>query len=319
MTTPLLSVEGLTVALPDGAAVVRGLDLAVARGETMALVGESGCGKSMTALAIMGLTAPGIRVTGGRVLFDGTDLARLPGRALRRLRGRRIAMIFQEPMTSLNPVLTIGEQVAEVILAHERVGRSAARDRAVALLERVHLPAAARRIDAYPHQLSGGQRQRVMIAAALACGPDLIIADEPTTALDVTIQAEILLLLDELRRDAGLALLLITHDLGVVQSVADRIAVMYAGRKIEEGPVAAVLSAPLHPYTRMLMAARPDAGQGRGSRLAEIAGSVPAPQAMPPGCAFAPRCPQAMARCTAAPPGWTVPSPAHGTACYLHD
>jgi oligopeptide/dipeptide ABC transporter ATP-binding protein len=206
-----------------------------------------------------------------------------------------------------------------VILAHERVGRSAARDRAVALLERVHLPAAARRIDAYPHQLSGGQRQRVMIAAALACGPDLIIADEPTTALDVTIQAEILLLLDELRRDAGLALLLITHDLGVVQSVADRIAVMYAGRKIEEGPVAAVLSAPLHPYTRMLMAARPDAGQGRGSRLAEIAGSVPAPQAMPPGCAFAPRCPQAMARCTAAPPGWTVPSPAHGTACYLHD
>jgi oligopeptide/dipeptide ABC transporter ATP-binding protein len=318
MTTPLLSVEGLTVALPDGAPVVRGLDLAVGRGETVALVGESGCGKSMTALAIMGLTAPGICTTGGRVLFDGTDLSRLPARALRRLRGRRIAMIFQEPMTSLNPVLTIGEQIAEVIVAHEPVRRAAARDRAVELLERVHLPAAARRIDAYPHQLSGGQRQRVMIAAALACGPDLIIADEPTTALDVTIQAEILLLLDELRRDAGLALLLITHDLGVVQSVADRIAVMYAGRKIEEGPVAAVLSAPLHPYTRMLMAARPDAGQGRGSRLAEIPGNVPPPQAMPPGCAFAPRCPDAMDRCTAASPGWTAPAPGHGTACYLH-
>jgi len=330
MSGPLLSLEGLTVALSDGVPLVRGLDLAIARGEVLAVVGESGCGKSMTALAVMGLLPDGIRIAGGALRFDGTDLGGLSRKRLRDLRGRRIAMIFQEPMTSLNPVLSIGEQVAEVVLGHERVSRRAAWDRAREMLERVRLPNAAGRLHAYPHQLSGGQRQRVMIAAALACGPELIIADEPTTALDVTIQAEILHLLDELRRERGLALMLITHDLGVVATMADRVAVMYAGRKIEEGPVAAVLSAPLNPYTRLLMAARPDPARGRATRLVEIPGAVPSPRAMPPGCAFAPRCPEARAACRAAVPAWVVPGgeaggdagadagQPHGVACVLH-
>ncbi|MFN3641974.1 MAG: ABC transporter ATP-binding protein [Gemmobacter sp.] len=323
MTAPLLSIEGLTVALAEGVPLVRDLTLAVARGEVLAVVGESGCGKSMTALAVMGLLPAGIAVAGGAIRFDGTDLARLSGPRLRDLRGRRIAMIFQEPMTSLNPVLTIGEQVAEVVMRHERAMRRAARARALEMLEKVRLPDAAKRLDAYPHQLSGGQRQRVMIAAALACGPDLIIADEPTTALDVTIQAEILHLLDDLRRDQGLALMLITHDLGVVATMADRVAVMYAGRKVEEGPVGAVLVHPMHPYTRLLMAARPDPARGRTARLVEIAGNVPSPRAMPPGCAFAPRCPEARAACRAAVPPWAVAGGVsagggHGAACILH-
>ena len=318
MTAPLLSLETLTVALPGGVALVRDLTLSVARGEVLAVVGESGCGKSMTALAVMGLLPDGVAVAGGAIRFDGTDLARLPGSRLRAVRGRRIAMIFQEPMTSLNPVLTIGEQVAEVVLRHERTTRRTARTRALEMLEKVRLPDAAARLDAYPHQISGGQRQRVMIAAALACGPDLIIADEPTTALDVTIQAEILHLLDDLRRDRGLALMLITHDLGVVSTMADRVAVMYAGRKVEEGPVADVLARPLHPYTRMLMAARPDPARGRAARLVEIAGNVPSPRAMPPGCAFAPRCPEARDACRAAVPPWAPTVARHGAACILH-
>ncbi|MFN3937662.1 MAG: ABC transporter ATP-binding protein [Gemmobacter sp.] len=317
MSGPLLSIRGLTVGVAGGPALVRGLDLAIGRGEVLAVVGGSGCGKSMTALAVMGLLPDGISVREGQIALDGTDLTGLSARRLRAFRGRRIAMIFQEPMTSLNPVPTVGEQIAEVVRRHEGVSWKAARARAVEMLARVRLPDPAVRVDAFPHQLSGGQRQRVMIASALACGPDLIVADEPTTALDVTIQAEILQLLDDLRRDRGVALMLITHDLGVVQAMADRVAVMYAGRKIEEGRVAEVLAAPLHPYTRLLMAARPDAAAGRTRRLVEIPGSVPAPAEMPQGCAFAPRCPHSGPDCLPAPPAWREGGAGHGRACVL--
>ncbi|MCC6002142.1 MAG: ABC transporter ATP-binding protein [Pararhodobacter sp.] len=319
MTEPLLALSSLTLGLRMGADLVRGLDLHVNRGEVLAVVGESGCGKSMTALAVMGLLPDGVTRKSGSVTLDGIALTSLSARRLRAIRGKRIAMIFQEPMTSLNPVLTVGEQIAEVVRQHEGVSHRAARARALEMMNRVKLPDAARRIDAFPHQLSGGQRQRVMIAAALACGPDLIIADEPTTALDVTIQAEVLRLLDELRRDHGTALMLITHDLGVVEAMADRVAVLYAGVKIEEGRVEQVLDGPRHPYTRMLMAARPDADAGRGKRLVEIAGSVPSPDAMPPGCAFAPRCPQVKPRCHDRPPAWRGTAEGHGCACVLHD
>ncbi len=319
MTEPLLTLSSLTLGLRSGPDLVQGLDLHVNRGEVLAVVGESGCGKSMTALAVIGLLPDGVTQKSGRVVFDGISLTGLPARRLRALRGRRIAMIFQEPMTSLNPVLSVGEQIAEVVLQHEAVSRRAAYARALDMMNRVRLPDAARRINAFPHQLSGGQRQRVMIAAALACGPDLIIADEPTTALDVTIQAEVLQLLDELRRDRGMALMLITHDLGVVQTMADRVAVLYAGRKIEEGAVEQVLGGPRHPYTRLLMAARPDADAGREIRLTEIPGNVPAPDSMPPGCAFAPRCPDALAQCRSHPPAWRKGTGGHGCACVLHD
>lgn len=319
MTEPLLNLSSLTLGLRSGADLVRGLDLHVDRGEVLALVGESGCGKSMTALAVMGLLPDGVVRKSGTVIFDGIALTSLSARRMRALRGKRMAMIFQEPMTSLNPVLTVGEQIAEVVLQHEGVSQRAARARALEMMKRVRLPDAERRIDAYPHQLSGGQRQRVMIAAALACGPDMIIADEPTTALDVTIQAEVLRLLDDLRRDRGMALLLITHDLSVVQTMADRVAVLYAGVKIEEGRVDEVLKGPRHPYTRMLMAARPNADVGRETRLVEIPGSVPPPDAMPPGCAFAPRCPNVMASCQANRPAWRGAKGGHGCACVLHD
>lgn len=319
MTEALLTLSSLTLGLRSGAELVHGLDLHVNRGEVLAVVGESGCGKSMTALAVMGLLPAGVARKSGSVTLDGIALTSLSARRLRAMRGKRMAMIFQEPMTSLNPVLTVGEQIAEVVLHHEGVSRRAARARALDMMNRVRLPDAARRIDAYPHQLSGGQRQRVMIAAALACGPDLIIADEPTTALDVTIQAEMLRLLDELRREQGTALMLITHDLGVVQAMADRVAVLYAGRKVEEGRVDQVLKGPRHPYTQLLMAARPDADAGRATRLVEIPGSVPPPDAMPPGCAFMPRCPKALALCGDAPPAWRRIKKGHGCACVLHD
>ena len=313
----LLSVQNLGVRLTDGAPIVQELSFSIARGETLALVGESGCGKSMTALALMGLLPPGIALAGGQVHFAGQDLAVLPERQLRQLRGNRMAMIFQEPMTSLNPVLRVGEQIIEVIRTHEKVGARAARARAADLLALVHVPDPERRLEAYPHQLSGGQRQRVMIAAALACGPDLLIADEPTTALDVTTQAEILRLLRELQAARGLAVLLITHDLGVVGQMADRVMVMYAGRRVELGPVVGVMRAPSHPYTRLLIDARPHSGTARGGRLAEIPGIVPSPHAMPAGCAFAPRCPKAADACRSGVPAAVTTAAGHEAACLF--
>ena len=305
----LLAVEGLTVAFPGNVAV-REASFAIAAGETLALVGESGCGKSVTAFSVMRLLAPNARVTSGRILFDGIDLLAMTPAAMREIRGKQISLIQQEPMTSLNPVLTIGAQIAEVIRRHEKVTRKAARARVVELLELVRIPDAARRIDDYPHNLSGGMRQRVMIAMAVACGPKLLIADEPTTALDVTTQAQVLDLLDDLRRRLGMAVLLITHDLGVVAQWADRICVMYAGRIVEQAAIAPFFAHPMHPYSRGLLGARVDVGADEHyslNRLSEIPGSVGS-AAGEAGCAFAPRCPLVVPACRLAVP----PLLAHG-------
>ncbi len=318
---PLLSVENLSVslALPHGdMQVLRDLSFTVNRGETLALVGESGCGKSITALALLRLLPKRIgRISAGRILFDGTDLATLDEPAMRRIRGNRIAMIFQEPMTSLNPVLTIGRQIGEVLRLHQGLTRHEADQKTIRLLERVRIPDAKRRLGQYPHQLSGGMRQRVMIAMALACSPQLLIADEPTTALDVTIQAQILALLDEIRSETGAAVIMITHDLGVVAEVADRVVVLYAGRSVEQAGVGELFADPRHPYTRGLMDSVPHMALHRGgqpaSRLQEIKGTVPSPFDMPPGCAFAPRCALADAACLAVP---SLQGAAHAVACW---
>ncbi|AIB13521.1 peptide ABC transporter ATP-binding protein (plasmid) [Azospirillum argentinense] len=306
---PVLAVDGLSIGFQTRRGLlpaVRELSFSVKSGEMLAIVGESGCGKSLTALALLGLVPPPGRVTGGTVRLEGRDLLALDEAALRRVRGARISMIFQEPMTALNPVLTVGEQIMEAILEHEPVSRKAARERTLALLERVRIPDPERRFAEYPHRLSGGMRQRVMIAMALAGTPAVLVADEPTTALDVTIQAQILGLIDELRREQGTAVVFITHDLGVVSRYVDRVLVMYAGRKVEERDTRDLFSDPLHPYTRGLIAAQPRAGSGAAGavreRLAEIPGTVPALAAMPQGCAFAPRCPLADARCVQAVP-----------------
>ncbi|MDE2005964.1 MAG: ABC transporter ATP-binding protein [Rhodospirillales bacterium] len=301
---PLLRIEGLRVAFPAAAgtlAAVDGVSLALERGRTLGIVGESGSGKSILSLAVMGLVPPPGRIEAGAIRFDGQDLVGLPPASLRALRGRRIAMIFQEPMTSLNPAHTIGAQIMEAIAAHERhVPARALRERAVAALDRVRIPDPARRCDDYPHQLSGGQRQRVMIAMALACGPDLLIADEPTTALDVTVQAEILALLAALRAETGMALMLISHDLGVVAGIADTVAVMYAGQVVEHAPAASLFADAQHPYTLGLIASAPRAAAPR-ARLAAIEGTVPTPDAMPAGCRFHPRCALTEPACEAAP------------------
>ncbi|MEQ9815243.1 MAG: ABC transporter ATP-binding protein [Azospirillaceae bacterium] len=300
MATPLLSIEGLTVSFagPSGRnTVVEDLSLAIPPGEVYGLVGESGCGKSITALSILRLIpTPAARIDSGRIRFDGEDLATVPARRLRRIRGHAIGMIFQEPMTSLNPVFTIGDQIAESLTLHRGLRGEAARRETTRLLDMVGLPAARALLGRYPHELSGGQRQRVMIAIALACSPRLLIADEPTTALDVTIQAQILELIDGLRRELGMAVLLITHDLGVVSERCDRVGVMYAGRMIEEQPAAALFRLPRHPYTVGLMRSRP-AGHPRGERLPTIEGTVPPPGRRPPGCAFEPRCGNRLERC----------------------
>ncbi|KMO18147.1 ABC transporter ATP-binding protein [Methylobacterium indicum] len=302
----LLDVHGLGIAFPR-ARPVQDLSFTVGPGETVALVGESGSGKSLTALALMRLLPPRGRIESGTIRFDGRDIGSLSERRFREIRGREIAMVFQEPMTALNPVLTVGVQIAEVLRRHEGLSARAARARAVDLLDRVRIPDPHRRVDAYPHQLSGGMRQRVMIAVAVACAPKLLIADEPTTALDVTIQAQVLDLIDSLRRDLGMAVLLITHDLGVVGQWADRVVVMYAGRRVEEAEPDALFDDPLHPYTRGLLAASPRGRAAlhgevrRGEALPEIPGSIASAQGQP-GCAFAPRCPLAEARCRAAPP-----------------
>ncbi len=300
----LLEVKNLQTQFRTRAGVVRAVDgvsFRLGRGELLGLVGESGCGKSVTALSVMRLVAPPGKIVGGEVLFDGEDLLKASESRLREIRGDDIAMIFQDPLTSLNPVYTVGEQIAEALRLHRRMNRRQAREAAVEAMREVSIPDPARRADDYPHQLSGGMRQRVMIAMALACGPKLLIADEPTTALDVTIQAQILELLDELRRTRELAVLLITHDLGVVAEVADRVAVMYTGRIVEESPVAELFARPKHPYTEGLLRSVPKLSVKdvqKAERLQSIEGTVPKLTDLPPGCHFAPRCPHRMPRCT---------------------
>ena len=313
MTPLLVRIAGLRVAF-DGVPALHGVDLTLGRGEALGLVGESGCGKSVTWLAALGLL-PGARATvTGSVALEGQELLGAPPALLDRVRGGRIAMIFQDPASSLNPVHRIGRQVAEALRLHRGMDGTAARAEARRLLDQVGIPDAARRLDAYPHELSGGQNQRVMIAMALAGRPELLVADEPTTALDVTIQAQILELLQALRRETGMALVLISHDLGVVAETCERIAVMYAGRVVEEIPSATLFQAPAHPYPRGLLAALPPL-DGPRRRLAAIPGGVPDPAAMPPGCAFAPRCPQRDAACEVAPPALRPVAPAQRAAC----
>ncbi|CAN5919439.1 ABC transporter ATP-binding protein [soil metagenome] len=299
----LLAVENLSVAFP-GHVAVRDVSFAIEAGETLALVGESGCGKSVTAFSVMRLLAPNARVISGRILFDGADLMTASPAEMREIRGKQVSLIQQEPMTSLNPVLSIGAQIAEVIRRHEKVSRRVARARSIELLDLVSIPDAHRRIDDYPHNLSGGMRQRVMIAMAVACGPKLLIADEPTTALDVTTQAQVLDLLDGLRKRLSMAVLLITHDLGVVAQWADRICVMYAGRVVEQAAIAPFFAQPMHPYSRGLLGARVDADADEHysmSRLSEIPGSVGL-AAGEAGCPFAPRCPLVESSCRQVPP-----------------
>ncbi len=302
--THLLEVKDLRTQFPTRAGLVRAVDgvsFHVEEGELLGLVGESGCGKSITALSVMRLvSAPG-RIVGGEILFAGENLLAASEERLREIRGDDIAMIFQDPMTSLNPVYTVGEQIAEALRLHRKLNRKQAREAAVEAMREVSIPDPGRRADDYPHQLSGGMRQRVMIAMALACDPRLLIADEPTTALDVTIQAQILELIDGLRRTRNLAVLLITHDLGVVAEVADRVAVMYTGRIVEQSPVEELFARPKHPYTEGLLRSVPkltEAGVKRAGRLSTIEGTVPKPTNLPEGCHFAPRCPHRMPRCT---------------------
>ncbi len=310
---PVLSIAGLTIRL-GADAIVEDLSLDVRAGEMLGLVGESGCGKSVTALSIMRLLAePPMRVAAGAIGFGGQDLLALPEDRLRRIRGNDIAMIFQEPMTSLNPVYTVGDQIAEALLLHRDLSRRAALAEAETLLARVGIPAPRGALGRYPHQMSGGQRQRVMIAMALACGPKLLVADEPTTALDVTVQAQILDLLDDLRRETGMAVVLITHDLGVVAQYCDRVAVMYGGRIVEEAPAARLFEQPRHRYTEALLRTIP-AANPPGADLPAIPGSVPQPGQRPPGCAFHPRCPAALPRCSAEAPEITAPP--HRFACW---
>ena len=310
----LVEISGLQVSF-GGAPALRGIDIAVAPGEALGMVGESGCGKSVTWLAALGLLPGKARVTGS-VKLNGEEILHAEQRKLDRLRGGRVAMIFQDPSSSLNPVHRIGRQVTEALELHRGLTGNAARAEAKRLFELVGIPDAQRRLDAYPHELSGGQNQRVMIAMALAGRPELLVADEPTTALDVTIQAQILDLLNELRREMGMALVLISHDLGVISETCERVAVMYAGRIVEEAPVESLFAAPAHPYTRGLMAALPPI-DGPRQPLNAIPGSVPEPGRLPPGCAFAPRCGLARAACSAAIPADVMLGAGHRAACIM--
>jgi len=308
--TSFRSEEGLVRA-------VDGIDLDVAEGEVVGVVGESGSGKSVTMLSLMGLVEPPGRVEADRIRFEGKDLLSLSAEEMRRLRGNRMAMVFQDPMTSLNPFLTVEEQVCEVLEVHKAMRRRAARERAVALLEEVGIPGAARRLCDYPHQFSGGMRQRVMIAIALACEPALLIADEPTTALDVTIQAQILDLLRRLRAERKMSVILITHDLGVVAGMCERVKVMYAGRIVEEGPTRAIFRKPRHPYTRALLASLPRLDEGEGARLRTIPGLPPNLSRVPKGCAFHPRCAYAEERCRADEPRLETVGEGHRKSCWV--
>ena len=317
MSTPLLAVNDLRVSLRTArgrADAVRGLSFTLDRGDTLGVVGESGCGKSMLALALMGLLPEGAQVSGS-IGFEGQPLTALDDTAMCRLRGHRIAMVFQEPMSALNPLHTIGRQIAEPLRVHHGLDARAARAEALRLMEQVRLPQAARRLDAYPHELSGGQRQRVVIAMALACQPALLIADEPTTALDVTLQREILQLIGAGVRERGMALLLISHDLAVIARSVQRVMVMYGGAAVESGPVREVLHRPSHPYTQGLLAARPRLGAARGERLQTITGRVPDLAELPAGCPFAGRCGWHVEACDAALPPEEAPAPAHRVRC----
>ena len=318
---PLLQVDGLRTHFDTLAGRVRSVDgvsFTVNAGETLGIVGESSCGKSVTALSILRLvpTPPGRHA--GAVRYRGVDLLALSEPQMRRIRGNRISMIFQEPMTSLNPVMTVGAQIAESVRQHQRVSRAEAMARAVEMIRLVQIPEPARRANEYPHQLSGGMRQRVMIALALACRPELLIADEPTTALDVTIQAQILDLVKRLQQELGMGVIMITHDLGVVAESCDRVVVMYAGRKVEEAPVVELFDRPLHPYTRALMASMP-AMNTRAARLTEIPGMVPSPHELGAGCAFAARCTFAREQCRQAMPALADQGGGHAVACFAVD
>ncbi|XWN28980.1 MAG: ABC transporter ATP-binding protein [Devosia sp.] len=320
-TAPLLEVEGLATHFFNEDGVTRAVDgvsFTVAPGETLGIVGESGCGKSVTALSIMQLLPPRMaQIVGGSIRFEGQNLLDLDEAAMRDIRGNRIAMIFQEPMTSLNPVLTVGHQIEEAVRIHEGVSRSAARDRATEMLDLVRIPDARGRLKDYPFQFSGGMRQRAMIAMALACNPKLLIADEPTTALDVTIQAQILSLVADLKERTGASVLFITHDLGVVAETCQRVIVMYAGRKIEEAGVDALFAKPSHPYTQGLLSSIPRSRSGeRKSRLSEIPGIVPNLRDPIPGCAFAPRCAFAVERCKVDAPILRTLADGHSVACH---
>ena len=315
----LLRVENLRVAFETDAGevpAVRGVDFAIRAGETVALVGESGCGKSVSAMSLVRLTSG--RISAGAIRFQGQDLQALSEPEMRRVRGAQIGMIFQEPMTSLNPVFTIGRQIEEVLVLHQKLSAQAARAQALELLSRVGIPSPERRAQQYPHELSGGMKQRVMIAMAIACRPKLLIADEPTTALDVTIQAQIMELLRSLKQEFGMAVLLITHDLGVVAHFAQRVLVMYAGKIVEQGTVRDIFKRPAHPYTRALLAALPDPLKP-AERLEAIPGRVPSPSLLPPGCAFCARCKHAFEPCPREQPALFDLAPGHEAACFLHD
>ena len=325
MAAPLLEIKDLVTVFHTSEGrlpAVDGVSLSIERGRTLGLVGESGCGKSVTAMSTLRLVSSPGRIESGSITFttegESIDLVTAPEKQLRKVRGGRIGMIFQEPMTSLNPVFTIGNQIAEVVQLHRKVSRSEARSRALEMLHLVRVAAPEQRLDEYPHQLSGGMRQRVMIAIALACEPDLIIADEPTTALDVTIQAQILDLLDDLRSRLGTAILLITHDLGVVAETCDDVAVMYAGQIVEQASAVELFSHPLHPYTIGLLQARPNVDARDRSPLATIPGMVPLPQNFPSGCRFHPRCSHAREpQCKSDPPALREISPGHFVRCHF--
>jgi len=316
----ILEIKNLRVEFPtrrETLVAVDDVSLAIAPGEVVGMVGESGAGKTLTGLAVIGLIEPPGRIAAGEVRLEGRRIDNLPHEALRRLRGRRIGVVFQDPLTSLNPLYTIGAQLEETILTHLSLSRSEARARALSLLDQVGIPAAQARFNHYPHQFSGGMRQRVVIALALAAEPSLLIADEPTTALDVSIQAQIIALLKRLARERGTAVLLITHDMGVIAETAQRVAVMYAGRLVELGPVREVIHSPRHPYTAGLMSSIPKITPQRNRRLAQIEGAMPRLNAIPPGCAFHPRCPKRFERCLVARPE-LVPAGASAAACWLH-
>src|SRR5262245_4456748 len=321
MGGPLLEVQGLRTYFYMRGGVMRavdGVDLVVEQGRTLGLVGESGCGKTVTSLSVMRLIdAPGRIEAGSKILFEGRDLAAADEDELRDVRGNEISMIFQEPMTSLNPVYTVGDQIAEAVRLHQGVGQRAALDRAVEMLKLVGIPSPEKRVKDYPHQMSGGMRQRVMIAMALSCNPKLLIADEPTTALDVTIQAQILELMKELRDRLGMAIMLITHDLGVVAEMADDVAVMYAGRVVEKGPIELIFNSPQHPSTEALLQSIPVLGMTQAEPLRVIRGMVPSPMSWPAGCRFASRCDHAMDRCRVEDPPLFAAGGVQQAACWL--
>ncbi len=325
MTENLLEIEGLETAFGrEGrgpvARAVRGVSFGVRRGETLGIVGESGSGKSVTALSILRLIASPGRITGGQILFDGEDLLTLPERQMRAVRGAQIAMVFQDPMTALNPTLTVGDQIAETISAHQKVSRAEARALALDWLTRVRVSLPERRMRQYPHELSGGMRQRVMIAIAFSCRPALLLADEPTTALDVTVQAQILDLMDELKAELGTAIVLITHDLGVVRERCDDVAVMYAGQIVEYAPASDLFSDPKHPYTQSLLASLPDWRRAStGEPLPSLPGQPPPLTAIPPGCPFAPRCPKRFAPCPSVIPANTRLENGRTVRCLLYE